>query len=147
MRYRPAARPALTLLELVIVLMIIGLLSIIAVREVGHYLDRLAARSAVAEAAEVIQQARDEALTRHAMVSVKIDTVSGELALRERGQALAIHALSHAHRVTLASTRDSLAFDVRGLGYGASNLTLVVKRGHAAETLVVSRLGRVRYGK
>jgi Tfp pilus assembly protein FimT len=144
MRYRPAARPALTLLELVIVLMIIGLLSIIAVREVGHYLDRIAARSAVAEAAEVIQQARDEALARHAVVSVKIDTESGELTLRERGRALAVHALTHAHRVALTSTRDSLAFDVRGLGYGASNLTLVVKRGHAAETLVVSRLGRVR---
>jgi Tfp pilus assembly protein FimT len=147
MRYRPAARPALTLLELVIVLMIVGLLSIIAVREVGHYLDRIAARSAVAEAAEVIQQARDEALARRAVVSVKIDTVSGLIALRERGRALAIHALAHAHRVTLASTRDSLAFDVRGLGYGASNLTLVVKRGRAAETLVVSRLGRVRVGK
>ena len=144
MRHRPAARPALTLLELVIVLMIIGLLSIIAVRETGHYLDRIAARSAVAEAAEVIQQARDEALARHAVVSVKIDTARAELALRERGSALAVHALGHAHRVTLSSTRDSLAFDVRGLGYGASNLTLVAKRGRAAETLVVSRLGRVR---
>ena len=147
MRHRPAPRPALTLLELVIVLTIIGLLSIIAVRELGHYLDRIAARAAVAEAAEVIQQAREEALARHAVVSVRIDTASGEVALRERGRTLAVHTLAHAHRVALASTRDSLAFDVRGLGYGASNLTLVVKRGHAAETLVVSRLGRVRYGK
>ena len=144
MGYRPAARPALTLLELVVVLMIIGLLSIIAVREVGHYLDRLAARSAVAEAAEVIQQARDEALARHAIVSVKIDTVRAELALHERGYSLAVHALGHAHRVKLTASRDSLAFDVRGFGYGASNLTLVATRGRAAETLVVSRLGRVR---
>ena len=147
MRYRHAARPALTLLELVIVLVIIGLLSLIAVREMGHYLDRIAARSAVAEAAEVIQQARDEALARRAVVSVKIDTSTGELTMRERGRALAVHALAHAHRVDLTSTRDSLAFDVRGLGYGASNLTLVVRRGHAAETLVVSRLGRVRLGR
>ena len=144
MRRAPAAPPAFTLLELVIVLMIIGLLCIIAVREMGHYLDRIAARSAVAEAAEVIQQARDEALARRAMVSVKIDTAHGELALRERGTPLAVHALSHAHRVTISSTRDSLTFDVRGLGYGASNLTLIARRGHAAETLVVSRLGRVR---
>jgi Tfp pilus assembly protein FimT len=144
---RPAARPALTLLELVIVLMIIGLASIIAVREVGHYLDRLAARSAIAEAAEVIQQARDEALARHAVVSVRIDTAAGRLALRERGQLLAVHALGHAHRIALSATRDSLAFDVRGLGYGASNLTLVATRGRAAETLVVSRLGRVRMGR
>jgi len=139
-----AARPALTLLDLVIVLVIIGLLSIIAVREMGHWLDRLAARSAVAEAAEVISQARDEALARHALVSVRFDTARGELALHARGRLLAMHALGHAHGVTLASTRDSLAFDVRGLGYGASNLTLVARRGHAAETLVVSRLGRVR---
>lgn len=144
MRHSPDARPALTLLELVIVLMIIGLVSIIAVREVGHYLDRIAARSAVSEAAEVIQQARDEALARHSIVSVAIDTSRAELALRERGSTLALHALGHAHRVSLSSTRDSLAFDVRGLGYGASNLTLVAKRGRAAETLVVSRLGRVR---
>jgi len=144
MRRSPAAPPAFTLLELVIVLMIIGLLSIIAVREMGHYLDRIAARTAIAEAAEVIEQARDEALARHAIVSVKIDTAHAALALRERGTALAIHALGHAHRVTLSSTRDSLAFDVRGLGYGASNLTLIARRGHAAETLVVSRLGRVR---
>ena len=147
MRHRPASRPALTLLELIIVLMIIGLLSIIAVRETWHYLDRIAARSALAEAAEVIQQARDEALARHAVVSVRIDTARAELALRERGSALALHALGHAHRVTLSSTRDSLAFDVRGLGYGASNLTLIVRRGRAAETLVVSRLGRVRLGR
>lgn len=147
MRYRPAQRPALTLLELVIVLMIISLISIIAVRELGHYLDRIAARSAVAEAAEVIQQARDEALARHAIVSVSIDTANAELALRERGRELAVHALGHAHRVKLATTRDSLAFDVRGLGYGASNLTLVAKRGRAAETLVVSRLGRVRVAR
>ena len=144
MRYRPAARPALTLLELVVVLVIIGLLSVIAVRELGHYLDRIAARSAVAEAADVIQQARDEAVARRAVVSVKIDTLLAELALREHGRALAVHALGHAHRVKLSSTRDSLAFDVRGLGYGASNLTLVARRGRAAETLVVSRLGRVR---
>jgi len=144
MRRPPSARPALTLLELVIVLVIIGLLSVIAVREAGHYLDRLAARSAVSEAAEVIHQARDDALALHAVVSVRIDTARDELALRSRGRSLAVHALGHAHGVALTASRDSLAFDARGLGYGASNLTLIARRGRAAETLVVSRLGRVR---
>lgn len=138
-------RPALTLLELVIVLTIIGLVAIIALREVGRYLDRLAVRSAVAEAAMVVARARDEALARHVFVSVRIDTSRATLALRARGQPLAIHALGHAHGVSISTTRDSLAFDVRGLGYGASNLTLVARRGRAADTLVVSRLGRVRY--
>lgn len=144
MRHRPSARPALTLLELVIVLVIIGLLSVIAVREAGHYLDRLAAKSAISEAAEVIHQARDEALALHDVVSVRIDTARDELALRSRGRSLAVHALGHAHGVALTTSRDSLTFDTRGLGYGASNLTLIARRGRAAETLVVSRLGRVR---
>jgi hypothetical protein len=47
--------------------------------------------------------------------------------------------------VSLGTTRDSIVFDARGLGYGAANLTLVARRGSAAETLVVSRLGRVRH--
>jgi type II secretory pathway pseudopilin PulG len=148
MRHSMASRrPALTLLELVIVLVIIGLISIIAVRELGHYLDRLAVRTAVAEAAEVVSRARDEALARHALVSVRIDTSRGTLSLRARGQPLAMHALGHALGVSLSTTRDSLAFDVRGLGYGASNLTLVARRGRAAETLVVSRLGRTRLSR
>ena len=112
MRHPPSARPALTLLELVIVLVIIGLLSVIAVREAGHYLDRLAARTAVSEAAEVIHQARDEALALHALVSVRIDTARDELALRSRGRSMAVHALGHAHGVALFTSRDSLAFDV-----------------------------------
>ena len=147
MRHPPSARPALTLLELVIVLVVIGLLSIITVREAGHYLDRLAARSAVTEAAEVIHEARDEALALHTLVSVRFDTARDELSLRARGRPPTVHALGHAHGVALAASRDSLVFDARGLGYGASNLTLIARRGRVAETLVVSRLGRVRMGR
>jgi type II secretory pathway pseudopilin PulG len=132
------------MLELVIVLVIIGLLSIIAVRELGRYLDRLAVRTAVAEAADVVGRAREEALALRTLVTVRIDTTRATLALGARDRPLAVHALGHAHGVTLSTTRDSVSFDVRGLGYGAANLTLVARRGRAAETQVVSRLGRTR---
>ena len=46
--------------------------------------------------------------------------------------------------VTLASSRDSLAYSATGLGYGVTNASLVVRRGLAAETVSVSRTGRVR---
>jgi Tfp pilus assembly protein FimT len=135
----------MTLVELTLVVAIIGLSSMIAVRELQRYLDRLAVRNAVGEAATVIARARDEALAQRAIVSLRIDTATSTLALRVRGETLVRHALGHAHGVSLSTSRDSIAFDVRGLGYGAANLTLVARRGSAADTLVVSRLGRVRY--
>jgi hypothetical protein len=49
-----------------------------------------------------------------------------------------------AHGVTLRASRDTLTFAPTGLGHGASNTTIVVSRGRRADTLVVSRLGRVR---
>ena len=143
---RTAARRrwAYTLVELAVVLTIVALVAGIGVHLVGRELDRIAVVGAVSEAAGAIAQARDEALARHAMVSVRIDTGQGALTLGTRGMRLGRHALGHAHGVSLATSRDSVVFDARGLGYGPANLTLVVRRGSAAETLVVSRLGRVR---
>jgi prepilin-type N-terminal cleavage/methylation domain-containing protein len=145
MRNHRAHRPAFTLVELSLVMTIIGLLTLLAGRQLMLLLDRIAARAAVAEAATVILHARDEAMAQRAMTSVQFDTVTATLELRVRGGLLNRVALGHAHGVTLSSNRDSLAFDVRGLGYGAANLTMIARRGRAAETLVVSRLGRVRY--
>jgi Tfp pilus assembly protein FimT len=144
-RLSGAVRPAQTLLELSLVLAIIGLASIIAGHELKLHLDRLAVRNAIAEAAGVLARARDEALAQGTVVSVRVDTVAATLALDSRGETLARHALGHAHGVTLSASRDSIAFDRRGVGYGATSVRFAARRGSAADTLVVSRLGRVRY--
>lgn len=138
-------RWAYTLVELVVVLTVLALVAAISIRVVGHQLDRISVGSAVSEAAGAFARARDEALARHAMVSIRIDTGERALTLQTGGARLGRHALGHAHGVSLATSRDSVVFDARGLGYGPANLTLVVRRGSVAETLVVSRLGRVRY--
>lgn len=140
----PARRRAFTLVELVLVCVLLALLSAVALRPLGRELDRIAARDAVRAAALAIAQARGDALARRAIVAVRIDTVAGTVALRTGGRTLRVLALGHTYGVTLSTTRDSIAFDVRGLGYGAANLTLVARRGGAADTLVVSRLGRTR---
>ena len=145
MPFAHGRRTGHTLLEVVVVLCLIGLVTVPAVHALAYQLDRVAARSAIAEAAGVIARARDEALTRRETVTLRIDVRSAALILRAGDQRLAVHALGHAHGVTLGTTRDSIAFDARGLGYGAANLTLVARRGAAADTLVVSRLGRVRF--
>ena len=139
------SRTGITLVELCLVLALVGMLASIAMLHVARYLDRAAARAAIAEAATVVLRARDEAVARRSPVSVRIDTVAAALELSARGVVLSRAALGHAHGVALSTTRDTLAYDVRGLGYGAANLTMVARRGAAAESLVVSRLGRVRW--
>ena len=140
-----AARAGVTLPELVLVMLIIGLTTLIGLRQLHVYLDRIATRDAVRAAGGVVQRARDEAIALHTPVSVRIDTISATLELLARGLALGKTPLGDIHGVALSTTRDSITFDVRGLGYGAANLTLVARRGRATDTLVVSRLGRVRY--
>src|SRR4051812_15978044 len=134
-----------TLVELVLVCTIGALVSFAGARGLAHHLDRIAVGDAVADAAALMARARDEALARHAIVSVRVDTVGATLTLYCRRERLTERPLGRVHGVSLRASRDSIAFDVRGLGYGAANLTLVARRGEAADTLVLSRLGRIRY--
>jgi prepilin-type N-terminal cleavage/methylation domain-containing protein len=146
MRRRPLlSRPAFTLIELVLVLALAGIVAAMGVNGFLRYRDRIAVHNAVAEAASVVAQARSDALAQRTLVTLRIDTAARTLTLRTRDGPLVTHALGHAHGVSLASSRDSVSFDARGLGYGAANFTLVARRGQAADTLVVSRLGRTRY--
>src|SRR5215203_174741 len=81
------ARGGLTLVELCLVLTIIGLVTTIAVRQLGLYVDRAAAHAAVLEAAGLVARARDEAVAQRALTSVRFDTVTDALELRMRGAA------------------------------------------------------------
>ena len=138
-------RSGFTLLELVLVMVVVALIALIGFGQLHLYLDRIATRTAVRMAGSVVARARDEAIALHTPVSVRIDTVAGTLELITRSDTFGRTALGEAHGVSLTSTRDSITFDVRGLGYGAANLTLVARRGRARDTLVVSRLGRIRH--
>jgi type II secretory pathway pseudopilin PulG len=135
----------MTLVELVLVLAISGLAATLGIRQVQLLLDRIATRDAVRLAGRLIARARDDAVALHTLVSVRVDTVTASVELLAPGMPVARASLGAVHAVSLSTTRDSIAFDARGLGYGSSNLTLVATRGRAADTLVVSRLGRVRY--
>ncbi len=108
-------------------------------------LDRIEARNAVRDAGALVARARDEAMAQQTPVTFRVDTLAGSVYLASRYGPIARAPLAAAHGVTVSTSRDSITFDVRGLGYGAANLTLVVRRGGAAESLVTSRLGRLRY--
>ena len=65
--------------------------------------------------------------------------------VRCAGRTLVRRSLRTIYGVTLSTNRDSAVYDARGLGYGVSNLTVVIRRAALVDTLTMSRLGRVRW--
>ena len=141
----PAARPraGFTLLELTVVVGALAALAALTAPPVARQLDRLAVTAATAELAALLASARDRAIAESRPFAVRLDATGATL--HAGAASLRRLDLAEAHRVSLAATRDSLAYGAGGLGVGASNLSVVVRRGRAAETLFVARLGRVRW--
>lgn len=144
---RPCAlhfRRGTTVTELLVVVIVIAALAGMAMPRLRDAADRFAARAAAREAASLFSFARRSAITRRAPVGVIIDTAVGAVIVRIGPFELARQGLRERYGVKLTSSRDSMSYDPRGLGYGAANLTVVARRGRGAETLFVSRLGRTR---
>ena len=139
-------RPGHTLAELVVVLALIGATGAIALGAWHALTDRARVRMAAADLATLLAEARDEALARGGVVAARFDTADGSVTLRSGTDTLARRRLAALHGVRLLVTRDSVAYSALGLGRGLANARFVLVRGSAAETVWVSRLGRVRVG-
>lgn len=137
-------RTGTTLPEAIVVLCLLGILAAVAGLRVTELRDRIGVRAATTEAVATFAAARRWSLSRSVRTAVTIDTAAAALTVRSFGDTVALRRLGASHGVSLAASRDSMAYAPNGLGYGASNLTLVLRRGASAETIVVSRLGRVR---
>ena len=147
-RYRAGMRRrsrGLSLAELLVVITLIGLVALVAVPKFAATRDVAAVESALAEAIRTFATARELAVLRRSAVAVVIDPIRGSLEVRSRGQVVMRRGLGTTYGVALATNRDSLVYDPRGLGFGASNLSLILSRGRVADTVVVSRLGRARW--
>ena len=137
-------RVGTTLPELVVVLTVVGVLAAVATLRVGSLRDRMSVRSATTETVATFATARRWSISRAARTAVLINQTDATIAVQSFADTIAYRRLRDVHGVTITASRDSMAYAPNGLGYGASNLTLILRRGAAAETLVVSRLGRVR---
>ena len=133
-----------TVPELLMVMMVAAMLMAVAIPRAQAALDRTTVRSAAADVRATIGLARAYALSAQSAVAVDIDTATGQLRLRRGAEVLLRRPVGEAHGVRLVGTRDSLSYDAHGLGLGAANLSVVIRRRSAAETVFVSRLGRVR---
>src|SRR5215471_7685436 len=125
----PTRLSAFTLAEMVIVLFLTGILLGLAIPRLAAAGDHAAVRAAVIDAASVFLTSRNAAIYRRAPVAVFIDTVASTVAARIDTMLLLRRDLQQGYGVRLATSRDSMAYDARGLGIGAANLSLIVRRG------------------
>ena len=137
-------RRGVTLLELVLVLVIVGLVAGIAVPRIQRVTDSLAVHHAALEIVSAHRRARMSAILQNRLL---------ELTIRRRhpghprggryGRALA-RSGPGAESVTLTGPTRALVFSPVGLTVGVSNATYRLSRGTATRTVIVSRLGRLR---
>jgi len=144
LQWKGPLRRGTTLPELIVVLIIVGVLATIAVGRTTALRDRLSVRAAATETMATFALARRWSVSRATRTAVAIDTASASLIVRSYADTIAHRRLASSHGVSISASRDSMAYAPNGLGYGASNLTIIIRRGSAADTISVSRLGRVR---
>jgi prepilin-type N-terminal cleavage/methylation domain-containing protein len=135
-----------TLLELLSVLAIVAILTAIAVPPLARGLDRAAASAAADRYAALLEAARGRALASARFTRLALDTAQARAALLQRDPAGTwdtVRAWSLGD-VRVEASQPVVTFGPVGIGWGASNARVVLARGAAAETLTVSRTGRLK---
>lgn len=134
----------MTLTELAISLAVVGVVTSTAIPRFSHFRDRLAVDGATSALTSALSNTRHLATRWNRRTALQVDTSSGTLTVHAGTDTVDRVLLGALFSVTMSASRDSIAYYPSGLGYGASNATLIVRRGAAAETVTVSRIGRVK---
>lgn len=137
-------RRAFAFVELLVAMAVLAVLLAVAIPRTRAITDRSAVRNAARDARHTFGFAHRRAVILGTHVAVWIDTGARTLVVGDAEGSMLTRALGAAYGVSLSSTRDSMAYTPLGLGWGAANLTLVLRRGDAADTVTLSRLGRVK---
>ena len=137
-------RKGTTILELVLSLSLISILSAIAYPRIGALLDGIHLRGTATEIHSLFTAARHHAITRAERITVQIDTTRAAITLASETDTLRMRGLGDDHGVKLSANRASFTYSPIGIGYGAGNMTIIIRRNARVDSIFISRLGRVR---
>jgi Tfp pilus assembly protein FimT len=141
-----SARPAATLAELLVIIALIALVTAFVLPPFKRGFDRLQTRAAAQEAMAAFFTARAAAIASGRRTAVVFDRVRPRVIVLASGDTVMVRDLGAARGVTMTTTRDSMSYFPDGLGMGGANLTVILRRGAAADTVLASREGRVKLG-
>lgn len=134
----------MTLIEVGVTIGLLGVMAGLTFPKFGTYRDRVAVDAATSSTMSLLVTARHAALRRATRTAVRLDSTLGTVSIVAGVDTLERRPLREVHGVEFSTSRDSIAFAPTGLGYGAANTQIIVRRGAAADTIAVSRLGRAR---
>ena len=138
-------RHAFTIIELTVTVCILSILSAITIPWAGEILDRVKVRSAAVEIESLFGAARHIAIARAVQATVEIDPAAQSINVSVGSDTVRKREIGSAHDVQLSANRARMSYSPTGMGYGAANLSVVVRRNSFADTVFVSRLGRLRH--
>jgi len=136
----------LTLPEVATVMVIMGLVMSVAIHPINHALDRAAVDEGSRRYGAMFETARAFAIARARQARLELDTArrTAIIALK-RGQiswdTVDQRPLGSAR---IGATATLVTFSSLGVGLGLSNARIVFSRGNAADTLTISRTGRLK---
>jgi len=137
-------RKGTTIIEQLAILTLLGILLAVGVPAGTRLLDRAAVRSAARDALDAFASARDHAVAGGHRVAVHISASEARLVVHAGKDTMSRVLLGETHGVDIHMSRDSMAYAPTGLGWGASNLRLVISKRSESDTITLSRLGRAR---
>lgn len=138
-------RHAHTLIELALTLALVSLMAAIMVPSLVGTTERWRLRASAADVVNALVLTREVALARGTTATFVVDVARGEVRVTCGADTLVRRAVAALHGVTLAASGDSVRFGPDGLATGVSNITVLIVRRARVDSVVVSRLGRIRW--
>jgi Tfp pilus assembly protein FimT len=144
--HRRSRRSATTLAELLVIIALIAAISAFVLPPFKRGFDRLQTRAAAHEAMTAFFTARAAAIASGQRTAVAFDRAQPRVIVLSAGDTLMVRDVGAGRGVTMSASRDSMAYFPDGLGMGGANLTVIFRRGGAADTVLASREGRIKLG-
>jgi len=137
---------AFTLPEMLTALVIACLVMSIALHPMGHALDRVVVDEAVERYGALFETARALAVARARQARLELDTARriALITLQRAGSQWDTVDQRPLGRAQIAASQTVVTFSSLGVGFGLSNARIVFTSGQAADTLTVSRTGRLK---